>query len=125
MMADATTTALHKSTYTKRISHHTPRALPPDIRAKIKEKQLLLKVWQRSRRPMKKTVVNKTNAQVTLLINAYTKDCLRRTCDELGKLRSSSNAYWKRLTKANLSNEKPRTRLIHKLRLADGTISTD
>ena len=119
----AITTAIHDSTITKRITRNNPRALPPDILAKIEEKKLLLKVWQRSRRPEDKSAVNKATAQIKRLIAEHTQASWRRACDELGALRASSTAYWKRLDK--LSDEKPRLRRIHKLQLADGSTTSD
>ena len=116
-------TAIHESTITKNIARNSPRALPPDILAKIEEKKLLLKVWQRSRHPADKAAVNKATAQVKRLIAEHTQASWRRACDELGALRASSTAYWKRLDK--LSDEKPRLRRIHKLQLADGTTTSD
>lgn len=122
-VCSAMATAIHESTITKNIARNSPRALPPDILAKIEEKKLLLKVWQRSRHPADKAAVNKATAQVKRLIAEHTQASWRRACDELGALRASSTAYWKRLDK--LSDEKPRLRRIHKLQLADGTTTSD
>ena len=122
-ISGAMSTALQEATFTKRISRNIPKALPAEILAKIEEKRELLKVWQRSRRPEDKSAVNKASAQVSRLIDEHTKASWRNACDELGRLRASSTAYWKRL--AQFSDEKPRARHIHKLKLDNGATTTE
>ena len=122
-VSDAMSKALHEATFTKRISRNNPKALPAEILAKIVEKKELLKAWQRSRRPEDKSAVNRASAQVTRLIADHTQASWRNACGELGRLRSSSTAFWKRL--AQFSDEKSRARHIHKLKLDSGATTTE
>lgn len=75
--------------------------LPLEIRAKIKEKRRLRRVWHCSRHPKDKEVLNKAIAELKELINDAKNATLTHHLDSLTATKSTNYSLWKATSNLN------------------------